>query len=40
MFTRGAQVIAEVKSTWCCIDVATMRPARLARDVVALFLPR
>jgi acyl-CoA thioester hydrolase len=32
-------VIAEVKSTWCCIDVATMRPARLARDVVSLFLP-
>ena len=30
---------AEVKSTWCCIDVATMRPARLARDVVSLFLP-
>ena len=39
MFKRGEQVIAEVKSTWCCIDVATMRPARLARDVVSLFLP-
>ena len=38
-FKRGEQVIAEVKSTWCCIDVATMRPARLARDVVSLFLP-
>jgi acyl-CoA thioester hydrolase len=39
MFKRGEQVIAEVKSTWCCIDVATMRPARLARDVVSLFMP-
>lgn len=39
LFKRGEQVIAEVKSTWCCIDVATMRPARLARDVVSLFLP-
>lgn len=39
MFKRGEQVIAEVKSTWCCIDVATRRPARLARDVVSLFVP-
>ncbi|MEN9932005.1 MAG: hypothetical protein RIS17_578 [Pseudomonadota bacterium] len=39
LFKRGEQVIAEVKSTWCCIDVATKRPARLARDVVSLFIP-
>ena len=34
---RGEDVLAEVKSSWCCIDAATMRPARVARDVVQLF---
>lgn len=36
---RGEEVIAEVKSTWCCLDAASRRPARLARDVIARFLP-
>ena len=36
---RGEDVIAEVKSTWCCLDAASRRPARLARDVIARFLP-
>ena len=36
---RGEEVIAEVKSTWCCLDAGTQRPARLARDVVSRFLP-
>ena len=43
MFTtvikRGEDVLAEVKSTWCCLDSATRRPARLARDVARRFLP-
>ena len=43
MFTtvikRGEEVLAEVQSTWCCLDAATHRPARLARDIVARFLP-
>jgi len=39
MITRGDQILAEVKSSWCCLDAATLRPARLARDVVKLFLP-
>lgn len=43
MFTtvirRGEEVLAEVKSTWCCLDSATRRPARLARDVARRFLP-
>lgn len=42
MFTtvirRGEDVLAEVKSTWCCLDSASRRPARLARDIVARFL--
>lgn len=36
---RGEDVVAEVKSSWCCLDAATKRPARLAKDVVARFLP-
>jgi acyl-CoA thioester hydrolase len=36
---RGEDVVAEVKSSWCCLDAATKRPARLAREVVARFLP-
>jgi acyl-CoA thioester hydrolase len=36
---RGQDVLSEVKSTWCCLDAATQRPARLARDVIARFLP-
>lgn len=37
---RGEDVLAEVKSSWCCLDAETLRPARLARDVVARFLPK
>lgn len=43
MFTtvikRGEEVLAEVKSTWCCLDSATRRPARLALPIVRRFLP-
>jgi len=35
---RGEDVVAEVKSTWCCLDSVTKRPARLARDVVGRFI--
>lgn len=36
---RGEDVLAEVKSTWCCLDAGSMRPARLAKDIVSRFLP-
>ena len=43
MFTtvikRGEEVLAEVQSTWCCLDAVSKRPARLAVDVVRRFLP-
>ena len=43
MFTtiikRGEDVLAEVQSTWCCLDAGTRRPARLALDVARRFLP-
>ena len=38
LIKRGEEVIAEVKSSWCCIDAQTLRPARIAKDVIARFL--
>ena len=35
---RGEDVLAEVKSSWCCLDAVTRRPARLARDIAARFI--
>ncbi len=35
---RGEEVLAEVRSSWCCLDAVTMRPTRLGQDVVARFL--
>ena len=39
IFRRGEDVVAEVSSSWCCLDATTLRPARLARDVAQRFLP-
>jgi acyl-CoA thioester hydrolase len=39
---RGEDVLAEVKSMWCCIDAQSLRPARISRDVAEKYfgLPR
>ena len=34
---RGSEVLAEVKSSWCCLDAETHRPARLAQGVLDRF---
>jgi len=34
---RGEDVLAEVKSSWCCLDAETLRPARLAQGIVDRF---
>ena len=34
---RGEDVLAEVKSSWCCVDAETLRPARIAKDVQEYF---
>lgn len=34
---RGEDVLAEVKSSWCCVCADTLRPARIARDVTGRF---
>ena len=36
---RGETVLAEVKSSWCFIDSATLRPARISKDISAFFMP-
>ena len=36
---RGEEVLAEIQSSWCCLDSDSKRPARLARDVIERFLP-
>jgi acyl-CoA thioester hydrolase len=37
---RGEEVVAEVQSIWCCLDSASLRPARLAKDIVSRFVPQ
>ncbi len=37
---RGEEVLAEVKSSWCCLDAQTLRPARLATSVLERFFPK
>ena len=37
---RGTEVLAEVKSSWCCLDAETLRPARVAKDVIDKFFVR
>ncbi|MFW5633796.1 MAG: acyl-CoA thioesterase, partial [Erythrobacter sp.] len=35
----GEDVLAEVKSSWCCIDAKTLRPARIGDHLHELFFP-
>ena len=37
---RGEDVLAEVKSSWCCLDATTLRPARLAQGVIDRFFAK
>jgi acyl-CoA thioester hydrolase len=39
MINHGDEVLAEVESCWCCLDSVTRKPVRLAREIVARFLP-
>ena len=40
LIKRGEEVIAEVKSSWCCVDAETLRPARIAADIAAHFFTK
>ena len=37
---RGEDVLAEIQSSWCCIDAETLRPARIGEEVSRFFFPR
>lgn len=39
LIQRGEEVLAEVQSSWCCIDAQTLRPARIGEDVARFFFP-
>ena len=36
---RGGEVLAEVKSSWCCIDAESLRPARIGEEIAKHFFP-
>lgn len=36
---RGEEVLAEVQSSWCCIDAETLRPARIGEHMREFFFP-
>ena len=36
---RGEDVLAEVKSSWCCLDAETLRPARIGDHLKEVFFP-
>nr|WP_295372644.1 thioesterase family protein [uncultured Sphingosinicella sp.] len=40
LIKRGEDVLAEVKSSWCCLDAETLRPSRIASDIAEHFFPK
>lgn len=36
---RGGEVLAEIQSSWCCIDSETLRPARIGEEIARFFFP-
>ncbi|QDA36175.1 acyl-CoA thioesterase (plasmid) [Paracoccus liaowanqingii] len=39
LFKRGDDLVAEVRSSWCCVDSTTRRPRRIASEIARAFLP-
>lgn len=37
VISRGEDVLAEVQSSWCCIDAKTLRPARIGEHLRGIF---
>lgn len=31
---RGSEVLAEVRSSWCCLDATTLRPVRIGKAII------
>lgn len=40
VISRGEEVLAEVSSSWCCVDAETLRPARIGEEIARFFFPR
>ncbi len=40
LIKRGEEVLAEVKSSWCCLDAETLKPSRIAQDIAARFFSK
>lgn len=40
LIKRGEDILAEVKSSWCCLDAETLKPSRIAQDIAERFLPK
>ncbi|MFO6448270.1 acyl-CoA thioesterase [Erythrobacter sp. NE805] len=40
LIKRGEEVLAEVQSSWCCIDAVTLRPARIGEHLREFFFPK
>ncbi len=38
--TADEEVLAEVQSSWCCIDAETLRPARIGEHLREFFFPK
>lgn len=38
VISRGEEVLAEARSAWCCIDVATLKPARIGEHLRSFFI--
>lgn len=36
---RGGEVLAEVRSSWCCVHADTHRPARIGDEIARFFFP-
>ena len=36
---RGEEVLAEVSSSWCCVDAQSLRPARIGEEIARFFFP-
>ena len=37
VISRGEEVLAEVRSAWCCIDAETLKPARIGEHLRGVF---
>lgn len=38
IISRGGEVLAEVRSAWCCIDIETLKPARIGEHLRGFFI--